>query len=68
MKLFVFRPNGHGAETFAVMEDNEDAAKIKVLKAIQEDNYMCTSVESFLSEDYSTEIYEQGQVAVNDND
>lgn len=67
MKLYVFRPDGHGGETFAVIEESKEKALENIIEHMDK-HYICTTKELLMSDYYTLEVYEQGQVMVNDND
>ena len=66
MKLWVFRPSGHGPETFMVMATTEEEAIMCVerYRAKNALNYRDAWPEEYLR----PEVYARGAVAVNDND
>ena len=67
MKLYVFRPDGHGPLTFMVLADSEVEAMNYVYTYIasQEDLYRD---DYFGTDFYACEVYDVGEVAINDND
>ena len=66
MRLWVFRPNGHGPKTFMVMAATEEEAIICVerYRAKNALNYRDAWPEGYLH----PESYTRGEVAMNDND
>ena len=67
MKLYILRPGGHGEHTLIVCADGEAAA----MAAFMESPYWpeVAKTRRLLGEGYYTvEIYNPGEVAVNDND
>lgn len=71
IKLYVFRPQGHGKETFMVMAENQELAREYVLSEINKGycdngrnyNYLAEGIDGYLCE-----IYGVSKVAYNDND
>ena len=71
MKLYIFRPKGHGEHTFIVMADNEFQARELVMTEIKNDTdgyYMNSQLELLNSDYYKVEVYDVYQVATNDNE
>lgn len=67
MKLYVYRPEGHGSLTFMVMAETEEAAFKAVMQVAKDE---CRDYEAGYLKDSGTkpEIYEELEVAVNYND
>lgn len=65
MHLYLFRPQGHGPATFIVMADNEEEARKSVL--VNKEYLHPCGLSADLDE-YDVEVYEAGEVAINDND
>ena len=62
MKLFVYRPNGFGQETFFVMEESKEKALKKIVEFIEKEGY-----EPWDWDLYKWEEYELGKVTTNSN-
>lgn len=67
MKLFVFRPDGHGEQTLMVVAPDEETARKNVTDYINNNGYMAFQARSWGTDYYIMEVYEVGQVAENDN-
>ena len=73
MKLYVFRPKGHGPLSFYIMAANEVQARLEIDKwiagALKRNKFVSNwEVNGWGTDEYELEIYEPLQVAVNDND
>ena len=72
MKLYVWRPKGHGELTFMVVAETMEDATIAVIRHIQEhytiSAYPIYEAQGFGGGYYQLEIYEPGEVAENNND
>lgn len=71
MKLYVWRPPGHGPSTFMVVAADEDAARAAVDAHVRREYMQPDGVFKYYSwgwpDDYQLEVYEPGQVCENDN-
>ncbi len=61
MKLYVFRPEGFGQETFFIVESTKEIASEKIMKFMKE-NDSCWDFDA-----YKWEEYDIGEVATNSN-
>jgi len=73
MKLYAFQPNGHGEKSFFVIAESEKEAREFVSKKIAEllangEGYSNYDFSSWGTDYYRLEVFEIGQVALNDND
>jgi hypothetical protein len=76
MKLYAFQPKGHGQKSFFVMAESEKEAKEFVAKKIaellanEEDgiSYSDYDFSGWGTDYYCLEVFEVGQVVLNDND
>ena len=66
MRMFVWRPDGHGPYTFSVLAETQAEAVLAVVSEVQKIN------DSWLTggwpDGFTLEMYSPGQVALNDND
>ncbi|MRS61763.1 hypothetical protein [Larkinella terrae] len=70
MKLYCYRPGGHGQWSFFVVASSEEEAFAKVQAEVdclrsEMHNYEC---QGWDTDYYSLEILEPGEVATNEND
>lgn len=73
MKLYAFRPRGHGELSFYVMETSERGARLMVSEYIKrklngDDEMYAHYANGWGTDYYEMEVYEQGFVAINSND
>lgn len=75
MKMYCFRPSGHGQQTFFTIARSEGEAHQVVSKYIdhelasdEELSLTDFDVEGWATADYSVEVYNAFQVARNDNE
>lgn len=77
MKLFAFKPNGHGPYSFFVMAENEEQAKKSVQDHINKfypsrtdgrNNPWRMETNGWGTDDYEMSVYEENEVAENCND
>jgi hypothetical protein len=66
LRLYAFRPRGHGVSTFMVVAESEAAARAAVQAYVQTVSYP----EDYrdMTESHTIEVYGIGEVAENDND
>lgn len=65
MKLFIFRPKQYGPQTYIVMSESEDKARILAFdEMIKNDDIKITYGETL---EFKVEVYEENQVATNSN-
>ena len=72
MKLYAFKPNGHGQASFFTIAKNEEEAK-KIVNKYVEDNYLKSKNIDYRAIGWGTDYYtltiiEEGKVIENDND
>ena len=72
MRLYVWRPIGHGQFTFVTVSKSLEDATAAITKHIHENYIRNGRVEyeayGWDSDHYEIEVYEPGQVAENDNE
>lgn len=70
MKVFVFRPSGHGELTFGVLAENYKEAVNYIEKYIKNQvmNRKYCSFEGWRTDYYNLEMYSVGEVFENDNE
>ena len=68
MKLYVWRPDGHGQKTFMVVAASEDEGRQAVTAYIKENYDSDYGSDGWGTDYYMLEVFEPGQVAENDND
>jgi len=67
MKLYCFRPGGHGEQSFFVMSDSEENARTSVRKYMHKEGMNLEAINIFNTDYYSVEELNEGEVAENDN-
>jgi hypothetical protein len=72
MKLYVFRPGGHGQLTFMVCAKNEEEARVLTQEHIDAmyrsgSGRYIYDAQGWSTDYYALEVYEPGQVVENDN-
>lgn len=66
MKLYTFRPQGHGQYTFSVIAESEDAARNAVSDHVNK-NHFEYEADGWNTDYYKMEVYDSGKVSENDN-
>lgn len=75
MNLYAFRPNGHGPQSFFVMAESEEEARMLInarialrTKSDPEFPYGDYGLDEWTEGNYEMKVYMPGQVATNSND
>jgi len=75
MKLFAFRPNGHGEDSFFTIAESEEQARENIEKIILSGNSIYgkskegypINCSGWNTDYYTLTVYEIGEVAINSN-